>query len=75
MCAPLAPWAVPPYYCHGSLDHAGEMPDHVGDFERDTADNRHRKATPDIGLSLRFTHFRVNIANATTQALSGSEAP
>jgi hypothetical protein len=29
-CAPLAPWAVPPYYCHGSLDHAGEMPDHVG---------------------------------------------
>lgn len=30
MRAPLAPWTVPPYYCHGSLDHAGEMPDHVG---------------------------------------------
>lgn len=27
----LPPWTVPPCSCHGSLAHAGEMPDYVGD--------------------------------------------
>jgi hypothetical protein len=29
-CAPLAPWTVPPCYRHGSLDHAGVIPDYLG---------------------------------------------